>query len=524
MADSTSILHLPSSIPTVQVKLNGQNYMLWKGIMSPLLETYGLFSYAEGRISEPSKTITGPDGSVSQNPEYQQWVSRDRFALTCIMLAVTEDINVTILFAKTSHKAWHSLATAFLSQTAAQEDLLEQQWRDLRKGSLSILRFINEVKGKALNFAQIRKPKTPAEINRRIYTGLGPEWEPFILAKSDTMITMSLNELTSLLMGPDERSTYAGIRGPGRLSRSGQQFNSTHSTRDPRHSQSGSFSQPTAFQSFGPSRPGPFRAQSNLTSPYSPASSSVLCQNCNKPGHIAPFCQFSYFSNVQTNLAEASSQGIHDLDWYMDSGATHHVTSDLANLNIHDETPHSDHIYVGDVELGRLSSSSATATGTFSSHINNSFPASSETTHIPVPPNVLHSLPSTSTTLTDAALEIVVGCKWVYRIKQKADETTDRYKARFVAKGFNQREGVDYEETFSPAWKPEVRLYKTLPYSLQALFWHFMVTLMLTGLGIPMIGGLLAASLSSLGIIRFLGARRNNARWLAPAPSLNIKA
>ncbi|PKI45222.1 hypothetical protein CRG98_034400 [Punica granatum] len=223
MANSTSILHLPFSIPTVQVKLNGQNYMFWKDIMSPLLETYGILSYAEGRIPEPSKTVTRPDGSVSQNPEHQQWVSRYKFALTCIMLAnaaynaVTEDIGITILSAKTSHEAWHSLETAFLSQTATQEDLLEQQWRDLRKGSLSMLRFINEVKKKALNFAQIEKPKTPIEINRHIYTNLGPEWEPFILAKSDTMITMSIDELTSLLMEHDDRRSYAAIHEQLRL-------------------------------------------------------------------------------------------------------------------------------------------------------------------------------------------------------------------------------------------------------------------------------------------------------------------
>ncbi|PKI48918.1 hypothetical protein CRG98_030694 [Punica granatum] len=174
MADSISILNLPSSIPTVQVKLNGRNYMFWKGIMSPLLETYGLLSYAEGRVPEPSKTVQGPDGSDLQNPEHQKWVSRDKFALTCIMLAVTEEIGVTILSAKTSHKAWRSLETAFLSHTAVQEDLLEQQWRNLRKGS-SMLGFINEVKKKAFNFAQIGKPKTQAEVNRRIYTGLGPE-------------------------------------------------------------------------------------------------------------------------------------------------------------------------------------------------------------------------------------------------------------------------------------------------------------------------------------------------------------
>ena len=44
----------------------------------------------------------------------------------------------------------------------------------------------------------------------------------------------------------------------------------------------------------------------------------------------------------------------------------------------------------------------------------------------------------------------VVTSKWIYKIKHAADGNIDKYKVRFVARGFSLKEGIDYEETFTP--------------------------------------------------------------------------
>jgi hypothetical protein len=45
----------------------------------------------------------------------------------------------------------------------------------------------------------------------------------------------------------------------------------------------------------------------------------------------------------------------------------------------------------------------------------------------------------------------MVGSRWIYKVKKDADGSVEKYKAWFVARGFSQIKGIDYDEIFAPA-------------------------------------------------------------------------
>eukprot|EP00253_Pinus_taeda_P029488 PITA_29488 len=44
----------------------------------------------------------------------------------------------------------------------------------------------------------------------------------------------------------------------------------------------------------------------------------------------------------------------------------------------------------------------------------------------------------------------VVSSRWLYKVKQAADGSVEKHKARFVSRGFSQVKGINYDEVFAP--------------------------------------------------------------------------
>ena len=67
---------------------------------------------------------------------------------------------------------------------------------------------------------------------------------------------------------------------------------------------------------------------------------------------------------------------------------------------------------------------------------------------------------------------MIIGTKWIFKNKRDENDNVIRNKARLVAQGFTQQEGVDFDETFAPVARLE-SIWMFLAYAVHKGFTLF---------------------------------------------------
>jgi Reverse transcriptase (RNA-dependent DNA polymerase)/gag-polypeptide of LTR copia-type/GAG-pre-integrase domain len=350
------------SLP-ISTKLERENYLSWQSQIVPLLHAYGLFRFLE-TDSSPSPTILTTTGVSQINPAYLPWYKQDQMILGWLRSSLSREILAQVVSAKTSADLWQTLQRSFSATSRARLSELRRKLQNTSKGSSTCLEYIQKIQSVANELTFIGEPVSDDDLQMYILQGLGPEFDPFVVAVQ-TSASRSIADLISLLYSHESlllsrtQARHTGVdsllsaQNPIAMynTKSGAKLGKTG------YRQRGGFSRQQHFSSFqnlnAPLLPKPTsgpRPSLGYRLPRFNPDKDVICQICYKKGHQARNC---WYRSDLTNYPEVSSTTIQahlaqptiqansaqpdsissGPDWYLDSGATHHVTNDINNLS-----------------------------------------------------------------------------------------------------------------------------------------------------------------------------------------------
>jgi hypothetical protein len=260
--------------------------------------------------------------------------------LNALISSLTENILAYVVRCTTSPEVWLTLERMFTAHSRACTMNIHYQLSTLKKGDSSIADYFHKFTGLVDTLAAIDQPLKQGEQISFLFAGLGSEYESFVTTVQMRTDLISIESLYGHLLSHELRLAQAqpkidlNLAGAHFASRGGRFSNNSQSGRS--SSEQRNYRGRGCGRGYGPSTNG----------------SRPTCQICGKLGHVALTCyqrydnSYSNDSNMQALLA--NPQTLIDDNWYADSGATHHLTADLANLNVHaDEYQGQEQIRVG---------------------------------------------------------------------------------------------------------------------------------------------------------------------------------
>lgn len=332
-------------------KLTATNYLMWSLQVRALLDGYGLIGHLDGSLTIPSQTITA-DAEVSVNPAYTVWKRHDQLIYSALIGALSVAVQPIVSRATTAYEVWNTLSSTYAKSRRGHIKQLKTQLKNWKKENKTIDIYLQGHIARLDQLAILGKAVDHEDQIDLILDGLPEDYKTVVdqIEGRDAPPTITelyeklLNHEAKLLAAPDTVSSPV----PTTANMAQQRGNNNNYNNRQRYNNNNNYKNHNNFQS-------PARQDNRSPRPY-----LGRCQICAVQGHSAKRCPqlLTQHSNAQTqinpfkpwqpraNFAGASSYAPDN--WLLDSGATHHLTSDLQNLSLHQPYHGNDDVQIAD--------------------------------------------------------------------------------------------------------------------------------------------------------------------------------
>lgn len=338
-------------IQLITVKLNDDNYLVWRQQVLTTIRGYGLEGFLDGSSIAPDRFIpAGEPGLLRVNPEYTAWQRQDQLLASWILSSLSESILVSMVGLNNSYDMWQCLEVNFSSQSKARIMQHKVQLQNLKKGSLNMREYLNKVKACCDTLAAAGQKLSEEDQILHILAGLGSEYDAVMVSITSKTEPFSLKDVSSLLLSYESRlETTNQVSVEASLP--------SANIAVPNHAKRGNFipqfGRGRASQQYHRGGRGGGRGYRGRGGRFN--NGRPQCQVCHIFGHTADKCYHrfdaSYIGNAtspqnqrgyndgsgnynQATAMFAAQDNATEFNWYPDSGASNHVTNELSNLNL----------------------------------------------------------------------------------------------------------------------------------------------------------------------------------------------
>ncbi|KAH9669936.1 retrovirus-related pol polyprotein from transposon RE1 [Citrus sinensis] len=322
------------------VKLDRSNFLLWpKQVVTSIrgnrLERFILEPQIIPEQYLVDSTIEGSGESI-ENPAYSNWRAQDQILLGWLLSTISEGILSSVLSYDTSFDVWRSIEKQFGVQSEAKIMQVRYEMNILRKDSMNVEEYCAKMKLLANKLACAGDVITEKDLLIRVLNGLGSGY--LDLASIITTNKMSYDDAYALLLTHEARleQNQTNMHADG-LPTICQICHKTGHAADECWHRYDDNPQPSP-RHFGRGRSFGSKATYIYDAPYSSYN------------HLS----FSSYPSTDTVIPEAyltNYEGPADEGWYLDSGATHHLTNSMANMNVREEFRGSDQLIIGNGQV-----------------------------------------------------------------------------------------------------------------------------------------------------------------------------